>query len=197
MAVGSPWNLPPERKIMSYAAQTGKSSPPPPRELQPLPGLLSFLVPGLGQIYQGRVGKGVLFLVCIYALFFYGMYLGSGAVQAGKAGQNLYCFWQRLPRRRRQARVRLLQTPAAAGQTTCTIGRSTSASSGSASSPGRRLVAVLHLRQEPGAAGPRLGHFELHAFRRRVKRRPHGRGDKLVELPAGSIPSSPASSISW
>ena len=48
-----------------------------------MPALLSFLVPGLGQIYQGRVGKGVLFLVCIYALFFYGMYLGGGTVQAG------------------------------------------------------------------------------------------------------------------
>ena len=43
----------------------------------PLPALLSYLVPGLGQIYQGRVGKGVLFLVCIYGLFFYGMALGD------------------------------------------------------------------------------------------------------------------------
>lgn len=39
--------------------------------------VLSYLVPGLGQIYQGRVGKGLLFLVCIYVLFFYGMALGS------------------------------------------------------------------------------------------------------------------------
>ncbi len=39
--------------------------------------LLSYLVPGLGQIYQGRVGKGILFFVCVYTLFFYGMYLGS------------------------------------------------------------------------------------------------------------------------
>jgi TM2 domain-containing membrane protein YozV len=42
-----------------------------------LPALLSYLVPGLGQIYQGRVGKGILFLVCIYGLFFYGMALGD------------------------------------------------------------------------------------------------------------------------
>ena len=70
---------------MSYAAQIGKSPPlAPPREIQPLPGFLSFLVPGLGQIYQGRVGKGVLFFVSIYALFFYGMYLGSGTVKAGE-----------------------------------------------------------------------------------------------------------------
>ena len=63
-------------------APSGKT--PPPRDFSPLPALLSFLVPGLGQIYQGRVGKGVLFLVCIYALFFYGMYLGSGTVMAGE-----------------------------------------------------------------------------------------------------------------
>jgi TM2 domain-containing membrane protein YozV len=40
--------------------------------------LLSYLVPGLGQIYQGRVAKGLLFCVALYALFFYGMYLGHG-----------------------------------------------------------------------------------------------------------------------
>ena len=68
---------------MSNAAPFGKPPPHPPREFSPLPALLSFLVPGLGPIYQGRVGKGVLFLVCIYALFFYGMYLGGGTVQAG------------------------------------------------------------------------------------------------------------------
>jgi TM2 domain-containing membrane protein YozV len=40
-------------------------------------GFLSFLIPGMGQIYQGRIAKGVLFLVCLYGLFFYGMALGS------------------------------------------------------------------------------------------------------------------------
>jgi hypothetical protein len=43
-------------------------------------GFLSYLVPGLGQIAQGRVGKGLLFLVCIYTLFFYGVYLGTGSI---------------------------------------------------------------------------------------------------------------------
>jgi hypothetical protein len=47
------------------------------RTLSPLGAVLSYLVPGLGQICQGRVGKGVLFMVCIYLLFFYGMALGS------------------------------------------------------------------------------------------------------------------------
>jgi len=43
----------------------------------PLAGFLSYLVPGLGQIYQGRIAKGSLFLVCLYGMFFYGMSLGS------------------------------------------------------------------------------------------------------------------------
>jgi hypothetical protein len=35
-------------------------------------------------VYQGRVGKGLLFLVCIYGLFFLGMYLGTGEVRANE-----------------------------------------------------------------------------------------------------------------
>jgi hypothetical protein len=50
---------------------------PPPRTFAPIPALLSYLVPGLGQIVQGRVAKGLLFLVCLYGLFFYGLYLGN------------------------------------------------------------------------------------------------------------------------
>jgi TM2 domain-containing membrane protein YozV len=62
----------------------------PPRSYDLLAGVLSYLVPGLGQIYQGRVGKGFLFLVCIYTLFFYGLlYLGSGSVQAGQRTYRL------------------------------------------------------------------------------------------------------------
>jgi hypothetical protein len=55
-----------------------------PRDVSPLAGLLSYLIPGLGQVYQGRLGKGVLFFVCIYTLFFYGMFLGTGSVKIGK-----------------------------------------------------------------------------------------------------------------
>ena len=43
----------------------------------PLAGFLSYLVPGLGQMSQGRVSKGLFFLVSLYALFFVGMYLGD------------------------------------------------------------------------------------------------------------------------
>jgi hypothetical protein len=49
----------------------------PERAASPLAGLLSYLVPGLGQIYQGRVVKGLLFFVCLYGMFFFGMYLGD------------------------------------------------------------------------------------------------------------------------
>jgi TM2 domain-containing membrane protein YozV len=43
----------------------------------PFAAMLSYLVPGLGQIYQGRVGKGLLFLIGLYGMFFYGMFLGQ------------------------------------------------------------------------------------------------------------------------
>jgi hypothetical protein len=39
--------------------------------------LLSYLIPGLGQVYQGRVGKGLLFFFGLYVLFFYGMWMGQ------------------------------------------------------------------------------------------------------------------------
>jgi hypothetical protein len=51
--------------------------PLPPVKLDPLAALFSYLVPGLGQIYQGRVGKGLLFFVGLYTLFFYGMWMGQ------------------------------------------------------------------------------------------------------------------------
>ena len=57
---------------------SGRERPKPlTHEYQPLPAFLSYLVPGLGQIYQGRVAKGILFFVCVLTLFYYGMYLGS------------------------------------------------------------------------------------------------------------------------
>jgi hypothetical protein len=66
----------------------------PARPLSISAGLLSYLVPGLGQIVQGRVAKGLLFLVCIYALFFYGVYLGTGSVtldgKAYRVSSNVY-----------------------------------------------------------------------------------------------------------
>src|SRR5947199_2833180 len=45
-----------------------------------LAAFLAWLVPGLGHMYQGRTGKGVLFFVCIVGTFFYGLYIGGGRV---------------------------------------------------------------------------------------------------------------------
>ncbi|HEV3235892.1 MAG TPA: DUF6677 family protein [Gemmataceae bacterium] len=58
------------------SATKNQGSPPIPYDY--FAGLLGYLIPGLGQIYQGRVAKGLLFLVCIYGLFGYGLYLGQG-----------------------------------------------------------------------------------------------------------------------
>ncbi|MDC0936593.1 hypothetical protein OAS39_09915, partial [Pirellulales bacterium] len=41
---------------------------------------LAWLLPGLGHIYQGRIGKGILFFVCVFGTFCYGMLLGNGKV---------------------------------------------------------------------------------------------------------------------
>jgi hypothetical protein len=65
----------------------------PPREYAFFAGFLSYLVPGLGQIYQGRVLKGLLFMVCLLGLFFYGMKLGSWSnVYLPKVNDNEYKF---------------------------------------------------------------------------------------------------------
>src|SRR6476620_6503146 len=45
-----------------------------------LAAFLAWLVPGMGHIYQGRTGKGILFFVCIVGTFFYGIYIGGGRV---------------------------------------------------------------------------------------------------------------------
>ena len=45
-----------------------------------LAAFLAWLVPGLGHIYQGRTGKGILFFTCIVGTFFYGLYIGDGRV---------------------------------------------------------------------------------------------------------------------
>jgi hypothetical protein len=61
------------------------SREPKEDELPPLPpvkpdwtaAIMSYLIPGLGQVYQGRIGKGLLFFFGLYVLFFYGMWMGQ------------------------------------------------------------------------------------------------------------------------
>ena len=45
-----------------------------------LAAFLAWLVPGLGHLYQGRTGKGLLFFICIVGTFLYGLYIGDGKV---------------------------------------------------------------------------------------------------------------------
>ena len=56
-----------------------------------LAALLSFVLPGAGHFYQGRIGKGIVFCVCVLGLFFYGLVLSSGDVGWGRA---MYWKWQ-------------------------------------------------------------------------------------------------------
>jgi hypothetical protein len=51
--------------------------PLPPVKLDPIAAGMSYLIPGLGQIYQGRIRKGLLFFFGLYSLFFYGMWMGQ------------------------------------------------------------------------------------------------------------------------
>ncbi len=53
------------------------------------PGLaafLSWLIPGAGQMYQGRTFKGVLFCICILGMFFCGVQMGEG--------RPVYCYYE-------------------------------------------------------------------------------------------------------
>jgi hypothetical protein len=59
------------------------SGQPSPAHAVPQPppaifaGILSYLVPGLGQISQGRIGKGVMFMVILLGMFLLGQAMGQ------------------------------------------------------------------------------------------------------------------------
>ena len=46
----------------------------------PVAALLAWLWPGAGHLYQKRYGKGMLFMVCILGIYFFGLALGGGHV---------------------------------------------------------------------------------------------------------------------
>ncbi len=48
--------------------------------------VLAFLVPGLGHLYQGRLFKAVIYSVCIWSLFGYGMSLSGGKIFQYRGG---------------------------------------------------------------------------------------------------------------
>ena len=73
-------------------------NPSDPNELIEIPlkdplwaAALAWLWPGGGHLYQGRVGKGILFMVCILGTFFFGLTLGRGRV--------VYASWTENDRR--------------------------------------------------------------------------------------------------
>jgi hypothetical protein len=55
----------------------GQPSPNPPPQPAIFAGILSYLIPGLGQISQGRVGKGLMFLAILLGMFFLGQAMGD------------------------------------------------------------------------------------------------------------------------
>jgi hypothetical protein len=56
--------------------------------------ILSWLVPGLGQLVQGRRFKGLLFMATLVPTFLFGMWLGDGRVvyASWKPGEKRWAF---------------------------------------------------------------------------------------------------------
>ena len=59
-----------------------------------LAALLAWMLPGLGHLYQGRTGKGLLFFICVLGTFFYGLYLGGGKVVYAAVPWEQQYRWQ-------------------------------------------------------------------------------------------------------
>ncbi|MBA3483088.1 MAG: hypothetical protein H0T51_14875 [Pirellulales bacterium] len=45
-----------------------------------LAALLAWMLPGMGHMYQGRTGKGLLFFICVMGTFLFGLTIGKGKV---------------------------------------------------------------------------------------------------------------------
>ena len=80
---------------------------PPPESVELkdplLAALLAWLWPGAGHIYQGRIGKGLLYMICIMGTFLYGFDVGGRKVvyaswdQQDRRYAYLCQFWVGLP----------------------------------------------------------------------------------------------------
>ncbi len=77
------------RGVSRVTGDSAATTTPAPQAAEPLvvdlrdprlAGVLAWLIPGAGHLYQGRYGKGILFMVCILGIYFFGMYLGQGRV---------------------------------------------------------------------------------------------------------------------
>ncbi|RIK88322.1 MAG: hypothetical protein DCC67_00730 [Planctomycetota bacterium] len=56
--------------------------------------LLAWVLPGLGHIYQGRTGKGLLFFICVFGTFAFGMWIGGGKVVYASSPGDEPWRWQ-------------------------------------------------------------------------------------------------------
>ena len=66
---------------MSSVPSSPSQHPKPWEEKNPwISGLLAFLIPGAGHLYQGRTAKGLIYLCSILGLFVWGQKLGEGMV---------------------------------------------------------------------------------------------------------------------
>lgn len=150
------------------------------RPTNPVAAVLSYLIPGLGQIYQGRIGKGILFFVCVYTLFFAGTYLGSGTVriqrddkiEAYTVSSNVYLpdtMDQNNPFNLPRLAANLYNRPQFAGQFWVGI----------AAWPAVWQYLTYDRRQEQG--DPLLGNFERTPSEAALNA-VHTSGDKLLEL---------------
>ena len=59
-----------------------------------LAALLAWLVPGLGHLYQGRIGKGLLFFICVLGTFVFGLVIGDGKVVYASTSTEQPWRWQ-------------------------------------------------------------------------------------------------------
>jgi TM2 domain-containing membrane protein YozV len=150
------------------------------RPSDPIAAVLSYLIPGLGQIYQGRIAKGILFFVCIYTLFWVGVYLGSGTVHLKRGDSvetytipsNVYLpdtMEQNNPFNLPRLAANLYNRPQFAGQFWVGI----------AAWPAVWQYLNYDKRQENG--DPFLGHFERTPSEASLNA-VHTSGDKLLEL---------------
>jgi hypothetical protein len=56
--------------------------------------LLAWLVPGLGHLYQGRTGKGLLFFICVLGTFVFGFTIGEMKVVYASSPGDEPWRWQ-------------------------------------------------------------------------------------------------------
>jgi hypothetical protein len=59
-----------------------------------LAALLAWMLPGMGHMYQGRTGKGLLFFICVMGTFVFGLAIGKGKVVYASSPGDEPWRWQ-------------------------------------------------------------------------------------------------------